>query len=485
MRIGLLNIAPAGEVAKYVLQRIPIKKVCNGYYLRWYYNGWHYWFFLPGTLTVVTEGEKYRTIGTRKIAMGSGQITRGQALGIRTIMYTREVSLLTIAGWMNIRIEPGTLTIYDNQLAGAEIEFIAVIGSKDISYGDGYTPVNIIPVISYPYTTCEVIIGTQIWACKNFDSNYPGSKVYNDDETNRATYGGLYTYLQVMSSGFVPAGWHVPTVAEWQTLIYFVGDDTDAGGHLKEAGLDHWNTPNDLNADNSSFFTALGAGFFYSVYTYQKVMTLFWTADEYSTSNAYRFKLDYDSAGILQGDTPKDFYLSVRLIKDTPHVPLTFNDWFLPSRDGVNAMYTNLHLEGVGGFENLMYWSSSEKNATTAWGVIFSNGTVIEDGKSVEQNVRACRSFADIVGAYSLRDTGPSGGLIFYIDGAGTTYYEAAPSDQAGAGIQKWSSVWFTLIGTTGTAIGTGQANTTAIIAQHGPGGNSAAKLCDDLIIYH
>lgn len=122
------------------LVRILVKQPCKGYYLRWYYNGWHYWYFLPGRYSIVTEGEKYRTVGTRRISMSSGQIIRSQCDAIRTIMNTREVYLLTVAGWMNIRIEPGTLTIYDNQLAGAEIELTAIIGSKEISYITGYTP---------------------------------------------------------------------------------------------------------------------------------------------------------------------------------------------------------------------------------------------------------------------------------------------------------------------------------------------------------
>jgi len=75
----------------YRLVRILIKKPCNGYYLRWWYNGWHYWFFLPGTLTFNTEGEKYVTLGTQKVAMGSGQVDEGQIAAIRTIMNSREV----------------------------------------------------------------------------------------------------------------------------------------------------------------------------------------------------------------------------------------------------------------------------------------------------------------------------------------------------------------------------------------------------------
>jgi len=79
---------------------------------------------------------------------------------------------------------------------------------------------------------------------------------------------------------------------------------------------------------------------------------------------------------------------------------------------------------------------------------------------------------------YSVGDTGPAGGIVFYDKGSysdGWRYLEAAPSDQS-AGIQ-WGG---TSVGGTGTAIGTGAANTQAIVAALEEG-DYAAKLCDDL----
>ena len=158
-----------------------------------------------------------------------------------------------------------------------------------------------------------------------------------------------------------------------------------------------------------------------------------------------------------------------------------YDDWFMPSKDELNAMYTNLHAEGVGDFSSTYYWSSSEYGdgdpATTVWVENFSNGAQNDsDGKDdSDYPTRPCRTFTASEGAYSLRDTGPAGGLIFYIDG--TTYYEAAASNLDGT--PTWSNVLDTEVGT-GTAIGTGQANTTAIVAQDGHTA-SAAEDCDDL----
>lgn len=156
---------------------------------------------------------------------------------------------------------------------------------------------------------------------------------------------------------------------------------------------------------------------------------------------------------------------------------LITNDWFLPSKDELSAMYTNLHAEGVGGFTDAIYWSSSEEIVITAYTIDFTDGDSITANKSASRRVRACRTFTS-TNTYSLKDVGEGGGLIFYI--SGNTYYEAAPSDQSAS--NTWSNITATLIGTTGTAIGTGTQNTLDIIGQAGHT-SSAAKLCNDLTL--
>ena len=84
---------------------------------------------------------------------------------------------------------------------------------------------------------------------------------------------------------------------------------------------------------------------------------------------------------------------------------------------------------------------------------------------------------------YAVGDTGPAGGWIFYDKGSysdGWRYLEAAPSDQS-TGIQ-WYNGSYVVTGATGTAIGTGQANTTAIVTIQGAG-SYAAQLCNDLTV--
>ena len=78
------------------------------------------------------------------------------------------------------------------------------------------------------------------------------------------------------------------------------------------------------------------------------------------------------------------------------------------------------------------------------------------------------------------------GGKVAYIFVDGNTGYVAgqvhgliAATEDQSAGI-AWSNITSTAIGTTGTVIGTGQANTTAIVSQSGST-SGAAWLCNDL----
>jgi hypothetical protein len=60
----------------------------------------------------------------------------------------------------------------------------------------------------------------------------------------------------------------------------------------------------------------------------------------------------------------------------------SYNNWFIPSIEELQLMYTNLHLNGQGNFVNTIYWSSTQASISKAFGLDFSNGTVVEIPKS-------------------------------------------------------------------------------------------------------
>jgi hypothetical protein len=78
-----------------------------------------------------------------------------------------------------------------------------------------------------------------------------------------------------------------------------------------------------------------------------------------------------------------------------------FEDWFLPSKDELNAIWDNIvegvygYNDGVGGFAEAYYWSSSEHDSDYAWLQHFFTGIQYNNiySKDFSGRVRAVRAF--------------------------------------------------------------------------------------------
>ena len=193
----------------------------------------------------------------------------------------------------------------------------------------------------------DVTIGTQIWTGCNLNvSTYRNGDTipqitdpilwkstrqgawcyYNNDPANEAIYGKLYNWYAVNDPrGLAPSGYHIPTDAEWNILINYLGTSTIAGEKLKETGTCHWNSPNEFS-DNQSLFTALPGGIrspdpvgdagFYEI----GEQSFFWTSTEKvfgsNPDSAYIVNLyNFNTTAYLIW-TYQIGGLSVRLIKD-------------------------------------------------------------------------------------------------------------------------------------------------------------------------
>jgi hypothetical protein len=70
---------------------------------------------------------------------------------------------------------------------------------------------------------------------------------------------------------------------------------------------------------------------------------------------------------------------------------VTYDDWFLPSKDELNKLYLNQ--VAIGGFADDKYWSSSEGDAYIAWFQYFGDGSQYANPKYDDLRVRAVRAF--------------------------------------------------------------------------------------------
>lgn len=69
-----------------------------------------------------------------------------------------------------------------------------------------------------------------------------------------------------------------------------------------------------------------------------------------------------------------------------------YSDWYLPSLNEMNLLYSNRTI--VGGFSTGRYWTSSEDAALGSWNFYFNLGLSYSDSKFGISNVRAIRSFS-------------------------------------------------------------------------------------------
>jgi len=94
------------------------------------------------------------------------------------------------------------------------------------------------------------------------------------------------------------------------------------------------------------------------------------------------------------------------------YTPPSFNDWFLPSMNELNAVYTNLKSKNIGDLVSSTYWSSTESNLSGAYDTVFSNGTNLTPTKNSPFYVRPIRAFR------SLTDNKPLYIVLYHKNGA-------------------------------------------------------------------
>jgi len=176
-----------------------------------------------------------------------------------------------------------------------------------------------------------VKIGAQTWFKRNLNYDVEGSRCYSDITANCEKYGKLYDWATAMvlpascnstvscasqvktkHQGICPDGWHIPSDAEWTTLINFVGKDP---AKKLKANSNLWspNTGTDYYG-----FSALPGGYSRAIDRFESSGGLgnWWSTTESIAGRAYSRYMNGGSEGGKDGSNDKTYLLSVRCVKD-------------------------------------------------------------------------------------------------------------------------------------------------------------------------
>lgn len=246
----------------------------------------------------------------------------------------------------NIYLNEGGANDFDISITGlkeASVYYVRAFATNGVGTGYGEiaqfrTKYETVTDINGPITDIAgniyhtIKIGSQIWMKENLrtdkfndNSSIPLVTVdalwKNSDSAYcwwgnnvDSIYGCLYNWKAVNTGKLCPDGWHVPSFAEVETLINFLGGYSVAGKALKEAGTLHWD--NNLGStDNASGFTALPGGVRYYEGDFRRFSNTgyWWTATKFGIIS------DLECAHVLILSSIRDY-----IYIDTSEIDYTF-----------------------------------------------------------------------------------------------------------------------------------------------------------------
>jgi uncharacterized protein (TIGR02145 family) len=198
-----------------------------------------------------------------------------------------------------------------------------------------------------------VMIGDQVWMAENLKTTKyndgttiplvtdqtawsnlvtPGYCWYNNDAANKNIYGAMYNGYAVLTNNLCPAGWHVPSIVEFQTLKNYLianGYNFDGTTTINKiaksmAATTRWTVStytgspgNNPAANNSCGFSGLPGGLraYSGIFYYISNEAYWWTSSIPSTYGSI-YSLNYGSYSVSEPTGPVKSGLSVRCLKD-------------------------------------------------------------------------------------------------------------------------------------------------------------------------
>ena len=248
---------------------------------------------------------------------------RAYAINSAGTSYGNQVSFTTsTGGGTGIVSNPGPGVTYNSYnyptvILGNGQEWMAH-NLRTTQYNDGTS----IPLVTDPNQ----------WAANaNNSTSLPMMCWYNNDQATYTAnnFGALYNWYAVnpLTNGnknVCPAGWHVPTDAEWSTFINYLdpnagggNNNNTAGGKMKSTGTQYWQSPN-TDATNESGFSGLPGGYRSSGGTFYYIgeYGYWWSSTEDSTNDAWTRHLGYGTGYAYSSNYYKAIGFSVRCLRD-------------------------------------------------------------------------------------------------------------------------------------------------------------------------
>jgi len=155
---------------------------------------------------------------------------------------------------------------------------------------------------------------------------------YGETSVNGTSSSAVSVTFSGHRRGICPAGWHLPSDAEWTALTDYVSSQSEytCGGNSNYiakalASTEGWNSysgecyPGDqsVTANNATGFSAVPAGWcsgssFYDAGRY----AYFWSSSQNVSNDAWYRSLYYNSAGVYRNAASKNDGFSVRCLRD-------------------------------------------------------------------------------------------------------------------------------------------------------------------------
>jgi len=162
----------------------------------------------------------------------------------------------------------------------------------------------------------KVVIGGKTWMAENLNYNDGSSKCYENSDLYCDKYGRLYSWTVAKIA--CPAGWHLPSDAEWTELVNYAGGEKTAGKKLKSRS--GWNDGEGKsgNGTDDYGFSALpgGLGRASGKFNGDGGVGIWWSATESNADDAWYWGLSYSGEDVGRDDVVKNILLSVRCVED-------------------------------------------------------------------------------------------------------------------------------------------------------------------------